>query len=268
MEDLEVAFQLIVDVQDGSDVTATVAVVRGGPNRDEVRVLEPVLEAVHDKLMGASHEVQVVEVVELSRHLGAEEPAGTTGRNSPGVDVLGVGPHEIAEGTLVRHLHAAVNEADLVEGLDLGRQTTVDAEDLALNDSTDTKVIEDLGAVLPGVDVAIFTHGLFVEAVDAGDTASLVVTTEERDAIRVLELEAEKQLERFDRVVATIDEVTHEDVAGVGNLATLLKQLKKIVELAVDITADSDGSAHRLNIALLDQDLLDLLTEDAEVTLG
>ena len=120
MEDLEVALQLIVDVQDGGDVTATVAVVGGRPDCYEVRVLEPVLEAIHDELMSASHKFQVVDVVELGRHLGTEEPASTTGRDRPCVDVLGVGPHQVAEGTLMRHLHAAVNQADLVKGLDLG----------------------------------------------------------------------------------------------------------------------------------------------------
>ena len=99
----------------------------------------------------------------------------------------------------------------------------MDAEDLALNDGANTKVIEDLRAVLPGVDVAILAHGLFIESVDAGNTAGLVITTEKGDAVGELQLEAEEELESLDRVVATIDEVTHEDVAGVGDLAALFK---------------------------------------------
>ena len=48
MEDLEGALHLLTDVEEGSDVAASVAVVRGGPDRDEVGVLEPVFESVHD----------------------------------------------------------------------------------------------------------------------------------------------------------------------------------------------------------------------------
>ena len=144
----------------------------------------------------------------------------------------------------------------------------MDAEDLAFNDSTDTKVIENFGAVLPGVDVTILAHGLFVETVNAGDTAGLVVSTEESDAVGVLELQAEEQLEGLHGVVATIDKVAHEDVAGVGDLTALFEKFQQIVELAVDVTADGHGGAHWLHVRLLDQDFLDLFAEDAQVTLG
>ena len=40
------------------------------------------------------------------------------------------------------------------------------------------------------------------------------------------------------------------------------------MELAVDVTADGDGRAHRLHVALLDKDLLYFLAKNAEVTLG
>ena len=119
VEDLKVALQVLVDVEDGGDVTATVAVVGCGPNRHEVRVLEPVLEAVHDKLMSPSDELQVIDMVELSGDLGAEQPAGASRADSPSVDVLGIGPHQIAEGALVRHFHSALDQANLVKGLDL-----------------------------------------------------------------------------------------------------------------------------------------------------
>ena len=79
MEDLEVALHVVVDVEDGGDVTATVAVVGRRPNRHEVRVFEPVLEAVHDELMGSGDELEVVDVIVLGGHLGAEKPAGATG---------------------------------------------------------------------------------------------------------------------------------------------------------------------------------------------
>jgi len=166
----------------------------------------------------------------------------------------------------MRNFHAPVDKTDLIKGLDFGRKTTMDTEDLAFNDGSDTKVIEDFGAVLPGVDVTILAHSLFVEAVDGGDTAGLVVTSEEGDAVGPLELEAEKELEGLNGVIAAIDEITHEDVAGVGDLTALFEKLEEVMELTVDITADGDRGADGLHIAFLDQDLLDFLAKDAEVS--
>lgn len=55
VEDLEVVFDLFVDLHNGSDVSATVTVVRSRPDGDKVGVLEPELKSVHDKLMGAGN---------------------------------------------------------------------------------------------------------------------------------------------------------------------------------------------------------------------
>ena len=66
----------------------------------------------------------------LVRNLGAEQPAGTSGADGPGVHVLWVGPDQVTEGPLVRNLLVAFNSADLVQGLDVRRQATVNAQDL------------------------------------------------------------------------------------------------------------------------------------------
>lgn len=41
-------------------------------------------------------------MVEVADYAGAEDPASSTVVGGPGLDVLGVRPHEIAEGTCVR----------------------------------------------------------------------------------------------------------------------------------------------------------------------
>jgi len=116
--------------------------------------------------MSPGHKFEFVDVVEFGSNLRAEEPPSTTWGDSPCVDVLGVGPHQVGEGTLVGNFHSTVNEADLVESLDLWGEATVDTEDFALDDGADSEVIEHFGAVFPGVDVSVFAHGLFVEAVN------------------------------------------------------------------------------------------------------
>ena len=175
--------------------------------------------------MGTGNELEIVNVIELSRHFRAEEPARSAWGDSPSVDVFRIGPHEVTERTLVRNLHAAINKANLIKSLNFRGEATMNAEDLALDDGTDSEVVEDFTAVLPGVDIAVLTHCLLIEAVDRGDTARLMIASQERDAVGVLELEAEEKLEGFHTVVTTVDEVTHKDVARVGDLAAFFKQL-------------------------------------------
>ena len=218
--------------------------------------------------MSSGHKFELVDVVEFGCNLRAEEPSGTTWGDSPGVNVLGVRPHEVGEGTFVGNLHSAVDEADLIKSLDLWGETTVDAEDFTFDDGADAEVIEHFSAVFPGVDVSVFTHGLFVEAVNGGHTSGLVVASEKGDAVGPLQLQTEQELEGLNGVVAAIDKVTHEDVAGIRNLTTFFKKLEKVVELTVDVATDSDGSADWLDIALFDKDLLDLLAKDAKVSFG
>ena len=52
MEDLEVVLHVLVDLHDGGDVSASVAIVGGGPDGDKVGVVEPELESIHNQLMG------------------------------------------------------------------------------------------------------------------------------------------------------------------------------------------------------------------------
>ena len=56
MENVECSLQLVVHVQDGGNISASVAVVGCRPNSDEILVSEPVLEAVHDQLMRSGNE--------------------------------------------------------------------------------------------------------------------------------------------------------------------------------------------------------------------
>ena len=65
----------------------------------------------------------------------------------------------------MRELHATLKKSDLVECFDVWRNACVDTKDLALHDRGNTKVVKDVGTVLPRIDVAVLLHGLVVEAI-------------------------------------------------------------------------------------------------------
>jgi hypothetical protein len=54
VEDIELLLHFFVYVQDGSDISTSVAVVRCRPHCDKIVVFEPILKSVHDKLMSTS----------------------------------------------------------------------------------------------------------------------------------------------------------------------------------------------------------------------
>ena len=99
----------------------------------------------------------------------------------------------------------------------------MDAENLAFNDSTNSKVIENLSAIFPWVGISVLSDGLIIESVDGGDLSSLVVASKKSNVGGVLKFEAKEQLEGFYRVVTSVNEVTHENIASVWDLSSFIE---------------------------------------------
>lgn len=65
--------------------------------------------------------------------LGTKQPPGTPWADGPGVYVLRVWPHQVTERPLVWDLLVAFNRSDLVQCLDVRRESTVDTQDLLVD---------------------------------------------------------------------------------------------------------------------------------------
>jgi len=126
----------------------------------------------------------------------------------------------------VRDLLSAFDKANLVESLDIGRKSSVDAEDLSFDDSSSAEEVEDFGAVLPGVGVSVLAHALVVVTVDLGDLSGLMVTSEKGDVTGVPHLQAHQKLECLNRVESTVNKISHEDVAGRRDVSSLVEEFK------------------------------------------
>lgn len=135
----------------------------------------------------------------------AERVAGTTRRYAPATSVIRVRPQKIAHRTLVGNLLDSVERPNIIECINAGGETAVEAEDLVVDESSEGKVIEEVGEVLPDVGVAVLAEALVVEAIDLSDLARLVVAAEDGDALWVSDLEGDEKGHRLYRVVATVD---------------------------------------------------------------
>ena len=80
VEDVELAVQVLVDLEDTSIIATPVAVVDCRPNCHQVLLGEPVLVTLHHQLVSACDQVKPVQVVEFSCDFASKEPTSTTGR--------------------------------------------------------------------------------------------------------------------------------------------------------------------------------------------
>jgi hypothetical protein len=113
-------------------ITATITIVGSAKNGHYVPVMAPIV-SIHDELMSAGHKSQAIAVVERLRDILTERVTGTSGRDSPSAAVVGVGPEEIAHGSFVGNFLEAIESPDVVEGVDGGAETPVEAKDLAVD---------------------------------------------------------------------------------------------------------------------------------------
>ena len=65
-----------------------------------------------------------------------------------------------------------------------------------------------------------------------------MVASNQSDSLRVSYFKRKQQQKGLHRVEASIDEIPHKEVVGIGTVAANLKQLHKVVELSVNVTAD------------------------------
>ena len=72
VENLKVSLEVFGDVEDGGHVTTTIAVVRCGPNCNQARLFEPVLEPIIHKLVSTCDKVKIVDMGELFCDILAE----------------------------------------------------------------------------------------------------------------------------------------------------------------------------------------------------
>ncbi len=213
----ERVLEVLINLHDCGLVTASVTVIRRRENRHDVLLVAPVI-SLHDELMRACDEGKTVVVVKLLRDVLAKGIASTAGGNTPAHAVVRVRPQQIAHGTFVRDLLHAGLVHNVVEGVDGGGETTVETENLLLNQGSQRKVVEQIGEVLPHVRIAILSQALIIETIDLGNLAGLVVTTGNGNAFAIADLESKEERNSLHRVVTTINVVTHEQIVSFWRL--------------------------------------------------
>ena len=234
-EDLKAAHESLVHGHHRTGVVKLAAVIWRTKQCYKLATLEEFV-AVLDDLMRSADQIDVVLLIELAHDVLSESETNATVIitvvfNSS----LRVGPQQVTEETRVGHISRTHNILDLVQVLELGTQTTVHAEDLLVDQRSHGQAIKDVAKDTPESD-GVASLALIVEAVDAIDLGTLVIASQQKEVLRVLDLVAEKQADRFDGLFSPVNVVTKEQIVGLRGEASVLKDSQQIVVLAVHVT--------------------------------
>mmetsp|Transcript_42786 Transcript_42786/g.110333 ORF Transcript_42786/g.110333 Transcript_42786/m.110333 type:complete len:228 (+) Transcript_42786:1145-1828(+) len=203
--------------------------------------------------MRATNKLQSVDVVELFSYLRAEQPPCTTWRYSPRLNVFWVRPHQIAEWPFVRDLLLSLDEAHLINCLDIRGQATVHAQHSLIHHRGDREIVKHFRAVLPSVRVSVLPHALIVKAIHLSNLPRFVVASDQSDLVWVPGFQQHEVGKRLQAVVTPVHKVTHENVVCFRHRSSCFEQVEEIMKLTVYVTANGHGGSYRLHVRLLHQ---------------
>lgn len=125
--------------------------------------------------MRSANQVQIVLVEKLRDDFSPEREAHSAIVLSPAHRLLvRIRPEQIAQQTLIRYVCRSHDATNLLHRLQIGRQSTVAAEDLLVDDSSDREAVETIGEGFPEFDV-----------VSSFTCASIVVIITDRDRVQI-----------------------------------------------------------------------------------
>ena len=108
----------------------------------------------------------------------------------------------------MRYFLNTIERSDIVKGIDGGTETSVETENLVLNQSGERKIVEKVGKVLPDIRVSIFAQTFVVESVDLCDLSGFVVSTKDCDALGITNFQCNEECNSLNGIVSTVNIVT------------------------------------------------------------
>lgn len=185
-----------------------------------------------------------------------EGVSSTSWGDTPTQSLIRVRPDQVTHWALLWDLLNAILLSNLVDVVDTWGETTVEAKHLLVNKGSQWQVVEELGEDLPHVSITILSQAFVIKSIHLRDSACLVVSSEDMDTGWVADLVCDQKGHGLDRVVTTIDVVTHEEVVIIWNIASNFEKLDQVMELTVNISTDGDWRLHLSHIRFTDQNFL------------
>ena len=88
-----------------------------------------------------------------------------------------------------------------------------------------------------------------------------MIASDKSYEVGVSDFVGKKKEKGFNTVESSIYKISEKEVADCRDISSIFEQLKKIVELSMDVSANGDRRVDSLNIAFLDKNLSSFGTE-------
>lgn len=111
------------------------------------------------------------------------------------------------------------------------------AENFFINNGCDGETVEAISEGLPEFDV-VSSLAFLVESVDSVDAGALVISSQEEEIFRVLDLIGEEQSDSFQRLFASINVISQEKIVSFRWVLSVLEKSQKIEVLSMNITTN------------------------------
>lgn len=108
----------------------------------------------------------------------------------------------------MRYFLNTIERSDIVKGIDGRTETSVETENLVLNQSGERKIVEKVGKVLPDIRISIFAQTFVVKSVDLCDLSGFVVSTKDCDALGITNFQSNEECNSLNGIVSTVNIVT------------------------------------------------------------
>ena len=82
-----------------------------------------------------------------------------------------------------------------------------------IDNGSKSKIVEDFGAILPGICISILFDSLIIEPILVTNCSAFVISSQKSDMSRVFYFQSKQKLERLHRIISSIDIITHKDVS-------------------------------------------------------
>lgn len=178
------------DFEDTSVVAASIAVIGGAPNCAEL-VIEENTVTFHTELVSAENVLHIVHLKEFFHDLRTESVASASRRDGELLFTrIRVRPNEIGHRTFMGYFSEPVDNLYLIEGVDGGRETAVDAEDTIINNDAESEIVEHIRESRPDGGRAVFLEAFDVETVSLSDSSRFMVSAYQLYSVWISQFEA------------------------------------------------------------------------------
>mmetsp|Transcript_11238 Transcript_11238/g.21117 ORF Transcript_11238/g.21117 Transcript_11238/m.21117 type:complete len:338 (+) Transcript_11238:982-1995(+) len=241
----EVGLHVRSECNEGSFVSHVVAVIGCAENSDEPPVVLYLVTLVFH-LVASYHELQIIPLQERLCDVWSKLDGNTSLAWSSAERGLRITPKHLAHVALVRWLPVAVELLQVCNRDVVGREeASVNNKSLLVDNVTQRKPAEHLAEDVRHLASVLCLY-FALEPVNLVHALALVVASRKVKRVWIQALESEESENDLSTPGASIDKVSIEEVRiGLARHVIQLKNVQKIEELAVDVTAHGELAPFR-----------------------